>query len=60
MSEAPAPQTFYRRACLADFFAADEETPAQFSQDRYNKHQNDNVVIAKNQPEFGHRKRIKP
>jgi len=60
MSEAPAPQTFSRRACLADFFAADEEIPSQCSQNRYNKHQNDNVVIAKNQQEFGHRKRIKP
>jgi hypothetical protein len=62
MSEAPAPQTFSRRACLADFFAEDDDIPAQCNQNKYNKHhsQNDNVVITKNQQEFGHRKRIKP
>ena len=62
MSETPTPQTFSRRACLADFFAKDDDIPTQCNQNKYNKHhsQNDNVVIAKNQQEFGHRKRIKP
>ena len=61
MSEKTAPQTFSRRASLADFFSSDEEMPSQCSQNQHNKNnKNDNIIIAKNQQEFGHRKRIKP
>ena len=54
-----APQTFSRRACLADFFDEDDDIPTQQTYNNHYSH-NDNVVIAKNQQEFGHRKRIKP
>jgi hypothetical protein len=53
------PNILPRKVCLADFFPNVEEINNQ------NKHcknhlQNDNIMIAKNQKEFGHRKRIKP
>lgn len=54
-------QTFYRRACLADFFDEGDEKTTENTNNKYNKnysHNNDN--ISKNQQEFGHRKRIKP
>jgi len=54
-----APQSFSRRACLADFFDEDDNIPTQQIYNHHYSH-NDNVVIAKNQQEFGHRKRIKP
>ena len=54
-------RAFSRKACLADFFD-DDDTRSQYTQNKHNQYysQNDNVVIAKNQQEFGHRKRIKP
>ena len=59
MPEQKLPQTFSRKACLADFFDEDEDIPTQ---NNYNKNysNNDTIKIAKNQQEFGHRKRIKP
>jgi hypothetical protein len=54
-------QTFYRRACLADFFDEGDEKNNENTNNKHNKnysHNNDN--ISKNQQEFGHRKRIKP
>lgn len=63
MPEASAapPQSFSRKVCIADFFDDDDDTPMQCNQNKYNKkHSQNDVVIAKNQQEFGHRKRIKP
>jgi hypothetical protein len=63
MPEASAapPQSFSRKVCIADFFDDDDDTPMQCNQNKYNKKYSQNdVVIAKNQQEFGHRKRIKP
>ena len=59
MPEASAapPQSFSRKVCIADFFD-DDDMPVQCKQNK-NYSQND-VVIAKNQQHFGHRKRIKP
>ena len=45
--------SFSRKACLSDFINDDKPT-----QPNHNYSQNDN--IAKNQQEFGHKKRIKP
>jgi hypothetical protein len=45
------PETFTRTACLEDFIGEDI---------KYEKTQNDKNTIAKNQKEFGNRKRIKP
>ena len=59
MSETPITQTFSRRACLADFLDEDDKN-AQTSKNKYNKNYSNNDNIAKNQQEFGHRKRIKP
>lgn len=56
----PKTQTFSRPVCLADFF--DEDT-TQNAKQKYNKnysHNDDKNIIAKNQQEFGQRKRIKP
>ena len=60
MPEASAapPQSFSRKVCIADFFDDDDDMLMQCNQNR-NYSQND-VVIAKNQQHFGHRKRIKP
>ena len=56
-----ASQSFSRKARLEDFFNEDDDCFAQNTKNNYNTHsQNDNVVIAKNQQHFGHRKRIKP
>lgn len=58
-----AHRPFSRKACLADFFDDDGDIPTtSCNQNKYNNNysQNDNVVITKNQQEFGHRKRIKP
>lgn len=58
-----APQSFSRKACLADFLDDDDDDDmnSHYS-NKHNKHYShkDDVFIAKNQPEFGHRKRIKP
>jgi hypothetical protein len=52
-------QSFYRRARLEDFFGEDEDKNTSNKYDKnYSHSHNDN--IAKNQQEFGHRKRIKP
>ena len=59
MSETPITQTFSRRACLDDFLDEDDKN-AQTSKNKYNKNYSNNDNIAKNQQEFGHRKRIKP
>jgi len=59
MSEIPCTQTFSRRACLADFLDEDDKN-TQTSKNKYNKNYSNNDNIAKNQQEFGHRKRIKP
>ena len=55
-------QTFTRRACLADFFDEDEDKNTQNTKNKHNKNysHNDSIIIAKNQQEFGQRKRIKP
>jgi hypothetical protein len=58
MSDTPSKNTsttttFSRKACLSDFF----DTPIQ---NKHTQSQNDSNTIAKNQQEFGHRKRIKP
>jgi hypothetical protein len=58
-----APQSFSRKACLADFLDDDndDDMNSHYS-NKHNKHYShkDDVFIAKNQQEFGHRKRIKP
>ena len=50
---------------MADLFDEDDDVDNDDmprTQNKYNRNysQNDNVVIAKNQQHFGHRKRIKP
>jgi hypothetical protein len=58
-------KSFARKATLEDFFGDDDDTIDQSiqnnqnNQNKYNSH-NDNEFIAKNQQEYGHRKRIKP
>jgi hypothetical protein len=57
------PHTFSRKVCMADLFDEDDDNDDMpRTQNKYNRNysQNDNVVIAKNQQHFGHRKRIKP
>jgi hypothetical protein len=58
------PHTFSRKVCMADLFDEDDDDNDDMprTQNKYNRNysQNDNVVIAKNQQHFGHRKRIKP
>lgn len=57
-----APQSFSRKACLADLLDDDDDdmdSHCYNKQDRRYSHRDD-VFIAKNQQEFGHRKRIKP
>jgi hypothetical protein len=50
--------TFSRKATLEDFLN-DGETINQNNKDNKNQSYNDNI-IAKNQQEFGHKKKIKP
>ena len=54
--------SFTRKARLEDFFGDEEDTIDQSIQHKQNKHNsyNDNEFVAKNQQEYGHRKRIKP
>ena len=55
-------KSFARKATLEDFFGDDDnilDSSIQNNQNKYNSH-NDNEFIAKNQQEYGHRKRIKP
>jgi hypothetical protein len=57
MSETPSiPSTFSRTACLQDFLDDSKIASQKFN----NYSQNDKNTIAKNQQEFGNRKRIKP
>ena len=58
-------KSFTRKARLEDFFGDEEDTidqSIQNKQNKQNKHNsyNDNEFVAKNQQEYGHRKRIKP
>lgn len=55
-------KSFTRKARLEDFFDDEEDTIDQSIQNKQNKYNsyNDNEFIAKNQQEYGHRKRIKP
>lgn len=55
-------QVSSRRACLEDFLDDGEDKSTQNIKNKYNKNHshNDSNIIAKNQQEFGHRKRIKP
>lgn len=48
---------FSRKARLEDFMDNVADKPAQ---NKYNNSQNNTDTIAKNQQEFGHKKRIKP
>uniref|UniRef100_A0A6C0HYA2 Uncharacterized protein n=1 Tax=viral metagenome TaxID=1070528 RepID=A0A6C0HYA2_9ZZZZ len=50
------PRTFSRKACLADFI---DDNKAQSTHNNKYSHDDTNT-IAKNQQEFGHKKRIKP
>jgi hypothetical protein len=62
MSEPNKSQTIPRKVCLADFFTDEDGPISQYTENKHNKNysNNDNFLIAKNQREFGHRKRIKP
>ena len=50
--------TFSRRACLEDFLEEGDQN-IQSGKNKYNRNNSQND-IAKNQQEFGHKKRIKP
>ena len=55
-------KSFVRKATLEDFLNDTDDTIGQTihnNQNKYNSY-NDNEFIAKNQQEYGHRKRIKP
>jgi len=58
----PQSKPFSRRVCLEDFLDDDEKTTSHTNTNH--KHKNyshkEDIIIAKNQQEFGHRKRIKP
>ena len=62
MLESSSVKSFTRKARLEDFFCDEEDTIDQSIQNKQNKYNsyNDNEFIAKNQQEYGHRKRIKP
>ena len=51
--------TFSRRARLEDFLDDCHENN-QTGKNKYNKNNSQSDTIAKNQQEFGHKKRIKP
>jgi hypothetical protein len=53
-SDESIPKTVSRRARLEDFFGDDAP------QNNYYQNNSQNDFIAKNQQEFGHKKRIKP
>lgn len=55
-SDESIPKTVSRRARLEDFFGDD----ALLQNKNYNQNNSQNDFIAKNQQEFGHKKRIKP
>ena len=52
------PQTSCRTACISDFFDDDDNQNIKNKYNKNNLYNND--TIAKNQQEFGNRKRIKP
>jgi hypothetical protein len=56
-SDESIPKTVSRRARLEDFFGDDACTQLK---NNYNQNNSQNDFIAKNQQEFGHKKRIKP
>jgi len=56
-SSYPSSYPFTRKACLEDFF---DEVVDKKNQYNKNYSYNDANTIAKNQQEFGHKKRIKP
>ena len=62
MPEASAapPQSFSRKVCISDFFDDGDDMPMQCNKNKYNNYSQNDIVITKNQQEFGHRKRIKP
>ena len=57
-----APQSFSRKACLADFLDDDGDMDSHCYNNKQDRRYSnrDDIFIAKNQQEFGHRKRIKP
>ena len=57
-----APQSFSRKACLADFLDDDDDDMDSHCYNKQDRRYSniDDIFIAKNQQEFGHRKRIKP
>lgn len=58
MPETPG---YSRKACLDDFFdEGDVISPTQNNKHNKNHSRNENDTVAKNQQEFGHKKRIKP
>ena len=62
MVETAAPQckTFSRAVCLEDFLDDDKKTTSHTNDKHKNYSHKEDTIIAKNQQEFGHRKRIKP
>ena len=62
MLETCTTPAFTKKARLEDFFDEDDKCDLiiQNNHDKYNSRHNDNDNIAKNQQEYGHRKRIKP
>jgi hypothetical protein len=54
-AEQPTTKSFSRKACLEDFFDI-----TSLNKHNYNQNCSHNSNIAKNQQEFGHKKRIKP
>lgn len=62
MVETSVPQTkpFSRPVCLEDFLDDDEKITYQTNNKHKNYSHKEDTIIAKNQQEFGHRKRIKP
>lgn len=59
----PQTKTFSRRVCLEDFLDDEDDKNTSHTNNKYNKkysQKEDTIIIAKNQQEFGQRKRIKP
>lgn len=59
-TSAPQSKTFSRPVCLEDFLDDDEKITYQTNNKNKNYSHKEDTIIAKNQQEFGHRKRIKP
>ena len=61
MPEPKSNSTSYsRKASLADFFDGQDPTQDSNNNNKNNKTRSDADTVAKNQQEFGQRKRIKP